>query len=122
MMDMSLLRRVTTGLVVVASLTACSPEHPLPAPTAAEIGGTWVNGETRLTLMQNKTFRLEKAPSYLDPLGDQDWKSGSSGSYNSSGTWDLSPGMLRLSGSKVTFPLYLGQSSSERMLEFGIDL
>ncbi|MET3904362.1 hypothetical protein ABIE35_002945 [Paenarthrobacter sp. 4246] len=56
---MSLFRHVTAGLVVVASLTACSPEQPLPVPTAAEIGGTWVNGETRLTLMQDKTFTLE---------------------------------------------------------------
>ncbi|MET3904363.1 hypothetical protein ABIE35_002946 [Paenarthrobacter sp. 4246] len=30
--------------------------------------------------------------------------------------------MLRLSRSKVTRPLYLSQSSSERVLEFGIDL
>ena len=59
---------------MAAAVSGCS-YAPLPKPTVAELAGVWVNGQTRLTLRDDRTFSLEDAPSFTDPRADQNWRS-----------------------------------------------
>lgn len=69
-----------SALLLVAAVSACS-FNPFAKPTATELTGAWVNGETRLTLMEDGTLTLEDAPQLHRPFGDQNWRTGNPGTY-----------------------------------------
>ncbi|MDR6637089.1 hypothetical protein [Paenarthrobacter nitroguajacolicus] len=87
MLRTNLARKITAGaaaVLFVAAMPACSIKI-LPRPTATELAGVWVNGETRLTLMSDRTFTLKNAPTYTDPFGDQNWRTESPDTYDLAG-------------------------------------
>ena len=111
----------TAGLLVVAALSACS-FNPFAKPTVTELTGAWINGATRLNLMDDGTFTLENAPIYTDPSGDQNWQSGIPETYDWTGKWNIESYGLVLSptsgnGSHLSF----SQSAGEWVLDFAID-
>lgn len=77
------------GLFMVAALPACS-FTPVVEHTVSELTGVWVHGETRLILKNDGTFTLEDAPTYTDAFRDEDWRSWTSGTYDSTGDGRLS--------------------------------
>lgn len=110
-----------TALLLAAALSACS-FNPWAKPTFTDIAGVWVNGETRLTLKDDSTFTLVNAPIYTDPSRDQEWRSGTSETYDWIGEWTLETfGVSLNSADHHNSTLSFSRHSGEWVLFFGID-
>lgn len=111
------LRATMCVLAVAALLAGCSAEPP----TRDELVGTWVHGDTRLTLSDDGTFTLTDAPDYTLFTSDVTWRTTDGSTRDASGDWSIEPDAVRLSDAVLGNgeKLFFGESGE---LLFGLEM
>lgn len=110
--------RVLAALVAAACLMLCGcVPTARPAPTAEQLVGTWVHGDTVLVLDADYAFTLTDAPLYTDFL-QRPWTDGSTTTRDKQGTWGLESDAVRLGNEK----LFFDYEGSEIVLLWGLEL
>jgi len=88
-----------------------------PRPTAEDVVGTWVHGDTRLTIEADGSFALTDAPLYTESTIGDDWRRASGATWSETGEWTFDDIGIFLSERQ----LVISREGSELVLSFLVD-